>query len=753
MARTWLIVIVALLGLGGLLTVDLTDRHAEIALQEEQRLVSIVSTLDTNLGEQFRASSRMLDLLAQDASALLDENDGVARLNQRMDLLSESVVGIHTIVLVNADGDVRSSNRDELIGQNLRHSERHETMLAGRDARVLHVSEPFATPSGIFTIDLAKAIHDSNGEFGGYLLAVLTPEYFSVLMKSLVYAPDMRLSVIHGDGKIIYSTQSSPDIRGIDLARKPLSLFNRHKAAGGPSTFLIDNDAATNDLRFVAFRTVSLAGVMADKLLMVAVSRNASALFAQWQTMFFQVTGLFIATAIALCVGCVAYSRRNAAYQFAVAQNERVRQRAEFLAQSERFIRTITDSMPGPVAYFDTTLRCCFANKAVCDWYQTYPNSLVGTTLEKMLGKSLYLRNKPHIDAVLSGRRQLFERVFTKRDGSLGHELTSYLPDINECGQINGFIFLATDIRALRLAQTSAKVAASVFENTADGIMVTDGKGIILSVNPAFTAITGYPAHEAVGRTPRLLRSSVHEQVFHKTVWQQIAERGEWKGEVWNRRKNGEVFPMRQAITRLPDDDAQSGRYISVFYDITDSWQQNERYRHLAFHDALTDLPNRALLVERLNRHIVMAEREPRRLAVLFLDLDGFKGVNDTLGHAVGDELLKVVANRLLALLRQTDTVARLGGDEFVVLLDNPSNLQEVLSVADRIIAAVNAPMEFDGGDPVNAILGVSIGIAMYPEHALSSAELVGLADATMYRAKQDGRNTWRFADGMIETV
>lgn len=275
--------------------------------------------------------------------------------------------------------------------------------------------------------------------------------------------------------------------------------------------------------------------------------------------------------------------------------------------------------------------------------------------------------------------------------------------------------------------------------------MVADENGVILSVNEAFTEITGYPAHEAVGQTPRLLRSNHHAPEFHAAVWQQITEQGEWKGEIWNRRKNGEIFPMRQAIRRVAEKDSGLRRYISVFHDITADWRKNERTQHLAFHDALTDLPNRTLLLERLERQIVMSERQPRCLAVMFLDLDGFKRVNDTLGHAIGDELLKAVANKLQGLVRQTDTVARLGGDEFVVLLDSPQNQEEVENIADRIIASINEPVELSGAV---AKVGTSIGIAMYPEHGRSSSDLLKNADDAMYRAKHEGKNTYRLASG-----
>ena len=226
--------------------------------------------------------------------------------------------------------------------------------------------------------------------------------------------------------------------------------------------------------------------------------------------------------------------------------------------------------------------------------------------------------------------------------------------------------------------------------------MVTDTHGVIQSVNPAFTEITGYPAQEAIGQTPRLLRSNHHTPEFHAGVWQKISATGLWQGDIWNRRKNGEIFLAWQTITRITGSGGEADRYVSVFHDSTDTWHKNESIRHLAFHDALTSLPNRSLLMERLERQISLQARDPRCLAVLFLDLDRFKAVNDTLGHAVGDDLLVAVSQKLQALVRQSDTVARLGGDEFVVMLDNPANREEVAQIANRIIAVINEPMAFN---------------------------------------------------------
>jgi diguanylate cyclase (GGDEF)-like protein/PAS domain S-box-containing protein len=398
--------------------------------------------------------------------------------------------------------------------------------------------------------------------------------------------------------------------------------------------------------------------------------------------------------------------------------------------------------MPGLVACWDKDLRCRFANKTHLEWFGKLPEAIIGTTLQDLLGEHLFTLNEPYILGALAGESQVFEATLTKADGNICFTLTNYLPDFDALGAVVGFFVLVSDVTTIKTAELELRLAASVFECTIEGIMVTDGQGIILSVNPAFSKITGYTAEEAIGQTPRLLKSNRHDQDFYVALWQAIASKGCWEGETWNRRKDGELFLEWQSITAIHGSTHEPVRYVSVFNDITEFWQKDERMRHLAFHDSLTDLPNRTLLVERMNHLLAMTEREHRNIAVLFLDLDGFKAVNDKLGHDIGDDLLKSVAKKLLAQVRQLDTVARLGGDEFVILLDNPVNNDEVARIAARIVSIINVPMELRGK---LASVGVSIGIAMHPVHGQTTAELMKNADTAMYEAKKAGKNTYRF--------
>jgi diguanylate cyclase (GGDEF)-like protein/PAS domain S-box-containing protein len=286
------------------------------------------------------------------------------------------------------------------------------------------------------------------------------------------------------------------------------------------------------------------------------------------------------------------------------------------------------------------------------------------------------------------------------------------------------------------------RLAASVFENTSEGVVITDDQARIVSVNAAFTEITGYTPAEAIGQKPSLLRSDHHDAAFYGAMWQSLLDKGRWQGEIWNRRKNGEAFLEWLTINRIPASEGMPCSYVSVFNDITEQRRKDEHIRHLAFHDPLTGLPNRALLLDRLQHAIQRAMREDSRLALLFIDLDRFKAINDTLGHDIGDELLREVATRIKSRLRGMDTVARMGGDEFVLLIEDLDDPGHSAVLAGEIVADITQPLEIQGHD---IRVGASIGIACFPEDGDDALSLMKHADTAMYAAKSDGRGTYRF--------
>lgn len=288
---------------------------------------------------------------------------------------------------------------------------------------------------------------------------------------------------------------------------------------------------------------------------------------------------------------------------------------------------------------------------------------------------------------------------------------------------------------SLAISNQHLKLASKAFESTFEGIMITNAHNVIESVNPAFTQITGYMPHEVVGQTPRILASGRHDETFYRTMFAHLHQEGHWQGEIWNRRKNGDPFIGWLNINAVRDDSGQVSHYVAIFSDITNRKAAEEKMHFLAHHDALTGLPNRSMLHVRFQD----LSRAHAKLAIMFLDLDYFKQINDTLGHYAGDQLIRIVAQRLSHLLGPLATVARLGGDEFVILYPY-TDPADVTTTGQRIIDSIAQPMILENRE---AHTSASIGISLYPAHAHDLDDLIRYADRAMYLSKESGRGRY----------
>ena len=295
--------------------------------------------------------------------------------------------------------------------------------------------------------------------------------------------------------------------------------------------------------------------------------------------------------------------------------------------------------------------------------------------------------------------------------------------------------------QALMRSRKDLHLARKVIDASLDGIMIADSDANIQFVNPAFTQLTGYSPEEAIGRNPRLLQSGRHDKEFYGRMWERLTRDGSWQGEIWNKRKNGEVFPEWLTINAIHDDEGHLSQYAAIFSDITERKKIEERIKNLAYFDVLTGLPNRRLFTDRLQVAIANAHRHGHRLAIMFLDLDLFKRINDSLGHGIGDLVLVETSRRLGKCMREGDTVSRLGGDEFVVLLPEIDEIEDVAKSAERVIGTVRQPFVVDDHE---LYVTTSIGIAVYPEDGDSVETLIKNADTAMYRAKDIGRNSYQ---------
>jgi diguanylate cyclase (GGDEF)-like protein/PAS domain S-box-containing protein len=303
---------------------------------------------------------------------------------------------------------------------------------------------------------------------------------------------------------------------------------------------------------------------------------------------------------------------------------------------------------------------------------------------------------------------------------------------------------LTRSIAERRQTEARLQLAASVFTHASEGIMIADAAANIIEVNDTFSAITGYSRDEVLGQNPRLLKSGRQGPEFYRAMWQALLENGNWQGEVWNRRKDGELYAAMVNIAVVRDDNGRTQNYVALFTDVTPMKARQEQIEYLAHYDVLTGLPNRVLFADRLQHAMAQNQRRGRSLALAYLDLDGFKTVNDNHGHEVGDNLLVAVTGRMKAALREGDTLARIGGDEFVAMIDDLDDSFDLEPVLVRLLKAVADPVNLNG---VVLNVSASIGVTLYPQDEADADTLLRHADQAMYVAKQAGKNRYCLFD------
>jgi diguanylate cyclase (GGDEF)-like protein/PAS domain S-box-containing protein len=301
--------------------------------------------------------------------------------------------------------------------------------------------------------------------------------------------------------------------------------------------------------------------------------------------------------------------------------------------------------------------------------------------------------------------------------------------------------FIGIDTRAQRDQDLQhLRLAAAVFDSTLEGVLVTDANGVIVHVNRAFMSITGYQQDEVLGMRPSRLKSGRHGPDFYERMYKTILAAGQWSGEIWNRRKDGEIYPQWQSIRSIKDDRGAITHFVAVFSDITSIKHSERELAHLAHYDALTGLPNRLLFTDRAEQAQTHARRNKQTLALLLVDLDHFKHINDSLGHNIGDEVLKAVSERIGLMVEKGVTLARLGGDEFAVLVENPQQAMQAAELAQGVLDGLREPFLIDGQ---SLFLTASIGISIFPNDALSAEQLLRNADAALFQAKSQGRESY----------
>lgn len=428
------------------------------------------------------------------------------------------------------------------------------------------------------------------------------------------------------------------------------------------------------------------------------------------------------------------------------AQNDELRHIQTELEASQFQFRDLFDYAPVGYITIDSGIEISAINLTACQMLGRDRQELLGRPLEYFLAaesRLQFLRLYQHTDSV-DWQPFALEVLFMRKD----QRLLPVQLDARVRGEGLAKVMRATlfDISERRRIQEQMRLTSRVFEDSHEAIMITDANANILRVNRAFTQVTGFSEREVVGKKPSILRSGRHDVSFYEELWRNLLVTDQWQGELWNRRKNGDIFPEWLGISGVRGPGGNINHYIGIFRDISEKKIQDQRIEHLAHYDALTDLPNRVLFQERLKTAMLRAIRDHRCVALLFFDLDRFKVINDTLGHPMGDLLLQQAARRLVGCARASDAIARLGGDEFTVVLGDLADRHEAHQaagqVAEKILAALAEPFDLAGQEVYSS---ASLGIAIYPRDGATLADLIRNADIAMYHAKSRGPNTHEF--------
>jgi diguanylate cyclase (GGDEF)-like protein/PAS domain S-box-containing protein len=470
------------------------------------------------------------------------------------------------------------------------------------------------------------------------------------------------------------------------------------------------------------------------------------------------------AFAVAIAVGAQLLVRRDFAGARRAEQalrdtnatlDERVRARTRELERANQHLesasrewRTLVSQAPLSIAMLDRQMRYLATSER---WLQEF-----GKQQDSLVGRSHYDIHPDIPEQWKDVHRRALDGEFLKSDEELWQHTDgseqwlrwAVSPWRNEAGDIGGVIVIVEDVTPRKRAEQRARLAHAVFESMQEGLFVTDLSGRMVAVNPAFRAIMEYSEAELIGQHLRMMRSGRHDSAFYDTIWKNIRLAGSWRGEVWNRRKSGEISPQWIGLSTVHDEQGEPQYYVGVCADIGRMQNAMSHLQYLAHHDPLTGLANRSLLSLRLRHTIERARRDGGKCAVLYLDLDGFKLVNDRLGHEAGDALLRRVARRMSRQLRDIDTLARLGGDEFVLVLEQMAANADAEAVARAIIDRLTRWFRLNDGNKVS--IGVSIGISVYPADGADAETLIRRADLALYQAKSCGRGTLRFAGDVV---
>ena len=419
-----------------------------------------------------------------------------------------------------------------------------------------------------------------------------------------------------------------------------------------------------------------------------------------------------------------------------------VQLREEMLRLKYNEIETVIENVPSVISIKAPDGKYLMVNHLFIEFFNIPRDEIIGKTDVDIFSEQVAQQFSDDDLRVIQSKKSIQVDESINQDGEVYGFVSNKFPLLDSNAEVIAICSIANNVTENRKAESKLMLARHMIDNANEAFVVTDLDGVIEEINDAYIKISGYEREEVVGKNPNILQSGYHEKEFYESMWQSIEDSGRWRGEMWDKRKNGEVYPKRLSINTVYDDEGMPYKYVGIFTDVTERKETEKQLEYLAYYDALTELPNRVMFYDRLQQAISTAKRDNHLLALMMIDLDKFKQVNDTLGHDAGDELLIVVAQKLKSLVRDSDTVARIGGDEFKIILTDIKSPDEASIVAQKLIENLRRPMRIKGRT-VN--IGASVGISIYPSDDEDIGQLVKYADLALYKAKDNGRNCYHY--------
>lgn len=640
--------------------------------------------------------------------------------------------GVGGVVVLDAHGNILIASEHDVPRQHNFSDRDYFRVFQDGTQTGLYIGQPVrGRLSGAHSLPLARAYYDADGQFAGVVVGTLHLDYFNRLFAQLNLGPQSSLNLLRMDGTVI---TRFPLVEG-NVGRSLAGTDNMRRMQAERSGSFTGTAVLDGVSRQYVFRHV------AAYPLVVNVAQSVDSVLVDWRRSAW-LLGIFAVALMLVCVGLAALLARELQRRHRVGLQ---------LTQAERDLRTILDKLPAMIAYWDHQLCNRFANQAYHDWYGVTHQALARMDIAQLMDEASYAQSQPYLALALKGQAQSFERRMVDARGTERVCVVIYTPDVDtETNQVRGVFVQVTEITERKrmeeaLFEEKERMRLTL-QSIGDAVLCTDAQACITYLNPVAERMTGWQAFDAAGRhidevvplrvlsdalgaTPRAI-SPLGEALARNSP------QGPTRG-VALQRSDGQRFEVEESASPITDLHGRVTGGVMVLHDISEIAAMAARLTRMAYYDTLTDLPNRALLQDRARQALAQARRDGAGMAVVYLDLDGFKQVNDLLGHDAGDILLAEFARRLRAAVRATDTVSRQGGDEFVVLLAVPADARQVAVVARKILATCEADFVLAGQ---SARVGVSGGVALYPQHGDSFEALSRHADAAMYAAKRTGR-------------